>query len=301
MHIGYVGLGKMGINMVFHLLDQGIKVSAWNRSPEPRTIVANAGAVIVDEVTDLPAALSGSPRIIWLMLPAGNLIDEFIDTLLPLLTPGEVIIDGANSNYKDTKRRAEKFKGTGVHFMDVGVSGGPEGARNGACLMIGGEEEVYHQLTDLWTAIAAPEAFSYFGSHGAGHFVKMVHNGIEYGMMQAIAEGLAVLHQNDDYELDHTEVLRVYNNRSVIESRLVGWAKKAISEEADLANTTSLIGHTGEGRWTIDVAKELGLEVPVIEAAYQARLESTAESNSFRDKVVQALRIQFGGPRSSDN
>lgn len=292
MKIGYIGLGKMGKNMVLHLLEQDIEVVAWNRSPEPREEVANAGATAVEDLKSLISNLE-SPRIIWLMLPAGDATDEYIDKLIPLVSKGDLIIDGANSFYKDTLRRAEKLKAAGIRFMDIGVSGGPGGARTGACLMIGGQKQDFEQIKELVVAASAPKAFGYFGDIGAGHFAKMVHNGIEYGMMQAIAEGAAVL-KNSGLNHDLAEVFRVYNNRSVIESRLVEWAQEALVEDPELSEISSKINHSGEGEWTIQTAKELGIEVPVIEDSFKVRLASSQESNSFRDKVVSALRGKFG-------
>lgn len=292
MKIGYIGLGKMGKNMVLRLLEQGIEVVAWNRSPEPRQEVKNAGAISVETIEELVSSLE-APRTIWLMLPAGDATDEFIDKLIPLVSEGDLIIDGANSFYKDTIRRAKKLQTKGIRFMDIGVSGGPGGARTGACLMIGGKREDYEQIKELVVAASAPKAFGYFGDIGAGHFAKMVHNGIEYGMMQAIAEGAAVL-KNSGLNHDLAEVFRVYNNRSVIESRLVEWAQEALAEDPELSEISSKINHSGEGEWTISTAKELGIDVPVIEDSFKVRLESSLESNSFRDKVVSALRGKFG-------
>lgn len=294
MQIGYVGLGKMGKNMVLRMHENGVAVTAWNRSPEPRNEVAQVGVQTIENLTNLPSKLS-SPRAIWLMLPAGEVTDQAIDTLLPLLSPNDLIIDGANSYYKDTLRRKENILSHGVRFMDIGVSGGPLGAREGACLMIGGEKTDFDQLVPLFTILSAPNAYGYFGTHGTGHFAKMIHNGIEYGMMQAIAEGVAVLHGSPEFDLDLTEILRVYNNKSVIESRLIGWAHKALVEDKNLEDISSKIDHLGEGEWTIKTADEYGIEIPIIKTSLEIRKQSTKESNSFRDKMVSALRGQFGG------
>lgn len=293
MQIGYIGLGKMGKNMVLRLLEQGVAVVAWNRSPEPRQAVASQGAQTAEDMVDVVDQLT-VPRLIWLMLPAGDVTGEAIHTLLPKLSSGDVLIDGANSLYKDTQLRAKEITSKGVRFLDVGVSGGPVGARDGACLMVGGEHDDYTELTRLWEVLAAPKAYGYFGDHGAGHFVKMVHNGIEYGMMQAIAEGAAVL-KKSPYQLDLAEVFRVYNQRSVIESRLVEWGYQALHDDPKLSNISSQINHSGEGEWTIQAAHELGIEVPVIEKSFQVRVDSTMKSEEFRDKMVSALRGQFGG------
>ena len=304
MKIGYIGLGRMGKNMVLHLLEQGIEVVAWNRSPEPLAEVVKAGALEAKDLADLVSKLE-TPRIIWLMLPAGGTTDEFIDKILPLLSKGDLIIDGANSFYKDTLRRAEKIRPTEVHFMDIGVSGGPGGARVGACLMIGGSVEDFQKIEPLAKVVAAPGAYQYLGDIGAGHFAKMVHNGIEYGMMESLAEGLAVL-KKGPFKFDFDKLMDIYNHRSVIESRLVGWAKDAFKEDPNLDNTSSQIGSGGAGAqrvkgeadWTIEVAKEIGLDTPVIENAIKVRENSANDKekspNGFRNKVVSALRGQFG-------
>ncbi len=293
MQIGWIGLGKMGKNMVLRLLEHGVGVVAWNRSAGPRTEVEKAGAETTSQLDELISKLT-PPRTIWLMLPAGDVTESILESITPLLDPGDLLIDGANSYYRDTIRRAEWLSSQRIRFVDVGVSGGPSGAREGACLMVGGEQKDFDEIKPLIEKLAAPEAYGYFGSHGAGHFVKMVHNGIEYGMMQAIAEGAAVLNASP-YHLDLSEVFRVYNQRSVIESRLIGWIQEALSEDSDLSKISSEIKHSGEGEWTVQTAKELGVEVPVIEQAFQIRLKSSADSNRFRDKVVSALRGKFGG------
>lgn len=313
MKIGYIGLGKMGKNMVLRLLEQGVEIVAWNRSPEPREEVKQAGALTTKTIEDLINSLD-TPRIIWLMLPAGNVTDQFVDKLLPLLSAGDLLIDGANSFYKRSLKtefssklsNADKALAKGVHFMDIGVSGGPSGARNGACLMVGGDKEDFKRIEPLLKLIAAPNAYGYMGEWGAGHFAKMVHNGIEYGMMEAIAEGLAVL-KYSDFKLNLPEIFKVYNNKSVIESRLVGWTKEALMEDPELKEYSSKIGHTGEGEWTINTAKELGVEVPVLEDSFKVRVESeklpdedrneskALSSLRFRNKAVSAMRGKFGG------
>lgn len=291
--VGFIGLGKMGKNMVLHLLEGGEEVVVWNRSPEPVDEVVKAGAIEAGNLQVLSSKLQ-APRTVWLMLPSGEVTDEFIQKLVPLLAKGDLIIDGANSFYKDSIRRAGELSKKGIHFMDVGVSGGPTGARSGGCLMVGGEVEDYQKVEALLKKIAAPGALGYFGRVGAGHFAKMVHNGIEYGMMQSIAEGLAVL-KKSDFNFDLEEVLRVYNSGSVIQSRLVGWAAEALKEDPNLTEVSSKIGATGEGEWTIKTARELGLKVPVIEDSFKFRQNSSESSGDFTAKVVSALRGKFGG------
>ncbi|MEP7166489.1 MAG: phosphogluconate dehydrogenase (NAD(+)-dependent, decarboxylating) [Candidatus Woesebacteria bacterium] len=293
MTIGYIGLGKMGKNMVFRLLEQHIDVIAWNRSPEPVEEVVLAGAKKAVDLSHLISQLP-TPHVIWLMLPAGQVTDDFLTELLPLLTEGDLVIDGANSLYTDTLRRAHMFKEKGIRFMDVAVSGGPGGARNGACLMVGGEDNDFKQVESLLKSIAAPLAYAHVGPTGAGHFAKMVHNGIEYGMMEAIAEGAAVL-EKSDFHFDLAEVFRIYNTRSVIESRLVAWTQEALAENPTLTGVSPVIAHSGEGEWTVNAAKELGIPIPIIEESLNVRKNSANDGDSFRNKVVTAQRGKFGG------
>ncbi len=293
MKLGYIGLGKMGKNMVLRLLEKGHEVVAWNRSPEPRAEVAEAGAVAAENVEAMVAALA-APRVVWLMLPAQEVTDQMLTQLLPLLSPGDTIIDGSNSFFKDTERRAATVTGQGLKFMGVGTSGGPAGARNGACLMIGGQVADFESLEPLFKDLAAPGAYQFFPGAGAGHFVKMVHNGIEYGMMQAIAEGFALM-KASQYPLDLEQVAHIYQQRSVIESRLVGWTESGFQAHGpELSEISSTIGHLGEGEWTVKTAHELGIPVPVIEGAFNFRLESS-QNPSFTGKIVSMLRGQFGG------
>lgn len=286
MKIGFLGLGKMGAGLVAQLQEKGHEVLAWNRSEHP---LKN-----VESVETMIAGLTAGERIVWLMLPAGSVVDDFLSQLKPMLVKGDLVIDGGNSRYSDTLRRAKELAELGISYMDVGVSGGPKGARNGACLMIGGDKQVYDRLIPVWEAMAAPKAYGLMGSVGAGHFAKMVHNGIEYGMMQAIAEGAAVL-KKSQFNIDMAKVFEIYNNRSVIESRLVGWTHEALVEDPALSEISSKIDHTGEGEWTVEAAKELGIEVPIIAESLEVRKRSTPVSEDYRDKVVSAMRGKFGG------
>lgn len=293
MKIGYIGLGRMGKNMVLHLLEQGVEVMAWNRSPGPLQEVVEAGAIGANSPEDLIKKLE-APRTVWLMLPAGEVVDEFIDKILPFLEKDDLVIDGGNSFYKDSQSRDRKLSQKGIHFMDIGVSGGPKGAREGACLMIGGSVEDFQKIEPLCQKAAAPAAYQYLGPVGAGHFAKMVHNGIEYGMMEAIGEGIAVLAASG-MNLNLAEIFRIYNNKSVIESRLVGWTEEALTEDPELEGYSSVIGHTGEGEWTINTAKDLGVEVPVLENSFQVRVNSAKEKDNIRNRAISAMRGKFGG------
>lgn len=299
MQIGYIGLGKMGFNMVERLLEQGIEVVAWNRSPEPLQKARELGATTVTNLENLPKKLTGK-NIIWMMLPAGDVIDQTIQKLLPSLQQGDLLIDGANSFYKDTLRRAEELSQKGVSYLDIGVSGGPDGARNGACLMIGATQQDLQNLPEieqLAKAISAPNAYGYFGKVGSGHFAKMVHNGIEYGMMEAIGEGAATL-KSSDFNFDLADVFRVYNNQSVIDSRLIGWTQESLSEDPELSEISSKVVASGEGHWTSKTADELNVDTPAIDAAIDVRDNSenlqTGDNNIFRNKVISAMRGKFG-------
>ncbi len=294
--IGILGLGKMGAGIALQLIEKGWKVHGYNRTKSVTTKLAEKGVQAHDDIKSVIASLS-TPRIIWLMLPAGQVIDDTLEQLLPQLSKGDIVIDGGNSFYKDSVRRSDMLKSRGVRFMDIGVSGGPSGARHGACLMVGGEKSDYILLEPLLRDISAKSAYGYFGKPGAGHFVKMIHNGIEYGMMQSIAEGAMIL-KNSDYDFDLAEVFRIYNMRSVIESRLVGWTREALLDNPELANISAKIKSSGEGEWTIKTAREMGLDVPVIEKSFDVRQESeTVKSDqpaAFRNKVVSAQRHKFG-------
>lgn len=285
----------MGKNMVLNLREKGIEVVAWNRSPKPLSNVKS----LDDLISQLPP-----PRTIWLMVTAGEAVDEILNQLAKKLPPNDLVIDGGNSFYKDTLRRGKMLSQKSIHFMDVGTSGGIEGARQGACLMVGGSKDDYDRIQAVLQAAAAPEAYGLLGPLGAGHFAKTIHNGIEYGMMEAIGEGAAIL-QYSPFEYDLREVFRIYNSRSIIESRLVEWTLNELKVDPSLSNISSVIGSAGgsgktkgEGHWTVELAKEMGIDVPVIKASIKVRDQSDKDQedspNGFRNKVVAAMRWQFG-------
>lgn len=295
MKIGFIGLGRMGKNMVLLLREKGIEVVAWNRSPQP---ISNAKSL-----DDLISKLE-PPRNIWLMVTAGEAVDQMLKQLAEKLVPGDLVIDGGNSFYKDTLRRGKMLAKKGIHFMDVGTSGGIEGARHGACMMAGGSKEDYERVLPVLKAAAAPQAYGILGPVGAGHFAKTIHNGIEYGMMEAIGEGAAIL-KYSPFKYDLKEVFRIYNTRSIVESRLVEWTLNELRVDPKLTNISSVIGSAGgsgktkgEGHWTVKLAKDLGIDVPVIKASIKVRDNSDKDNehspNGFRNKVVAAMRWQFG-------
>ncbi|MFA6050028.1 MAG: decarboxylating 6-phosphogluconate dehydrogenase [Candidatus Paceibacterota bacterium] len=290
--IGYVGLGKMGHNMVERLLEKGYGVVAYNRSPEPVKEIEKVGAKGAYSLKELVDALS-APRTVFVMV-SHNAVDAVLSELVPLLSHGDTVIDGGNCFYEETMRRAKELKEKGIDFMDAGVSGGPAGARNGAAIMAGGKKETYEKYRELFEDLSAPGAANYMGDHGAGHFVKMVHNGIEYGMMQAIAEGFSVL-KNAPFHLDLHQVAKVYDNKSVIESRLVTWLVQAYEKFGpELSGVSGSVAHSGEGQWTVETAKKVGVPAKVIEDSLQFRIEST-ENPSYTGQVLTALRNMFGG------
>ncbi len=298
MQLGYIGLGKMGKNMVLHLLDKKHEVVAWNRSPEPRTEVSAAGATAVETVEELVSSLA-TPRVVWLMLPSGDITHDLVLKLSELLQADDILIDGSNNHYQNTIEHQKILTAKGIHFFDAGVSGGPAGARHGACLMVGGSAEQLNRVEPLFIDIAAPGAYQFFPGAGAGHFVKMVHNGIEYGMMQAIGEGFEVLRASP-FNLDLLKVTELYNHGSVIESRLIGWLQSGYQKHTtELNNISGSVGHLGEGQWTVETAKKMQIPVPIIEGSLQFRLDSQARP-SYTGKVVSVLRSEFGGHTVTD-
>ncbi|MBI4134578.1 MAG: decarboxylating 6-phosphogluconate dehydrogenase [Candidatus Sungbacteria bacterium] len=292
--VGLVGLGKMGKGMANRLIRQGWRVVAFNRSPE--AFHDAPGAERARSLEELVEKLH-APRVVWLMLPHGEPTEQAIfgsDALASLLRADDVLIDGANAFYKDSMRRAQLLAEKGIRFLDVGVSGGPRGAREGASLMIGGDKYAYEALTDIFSALAVQSGFRYFGQAGAGHFVKMIHNGIEYGMMQAIAEGFNILRQSP-FLFSLNDVADLYNHGTVIESRLIGWTRAAFRQYGEsLEGVSGTVAHTGEGQWTVETAKEFGEEAPIIGGSLQFRIRS-GERPSFTGKILSALRNQFGG------
>jgi len=291
MQIGYIGLGKMGANMAERLIEKRHQVWVYDENGEAVKTLAVKGAYPTYSIEELMEALQ-APRIIWLMVPH-EAVDSVLGHLAPYLTAGDTIIDGGNSFYKDSIRRARELSAKDYNFLDAGVSGGPQGARTGASVMVGGKKELFSKLEGLWIDISADGGYGYMGEAGAGHFVKMVHNGIEYGMMQALAEGFAVL-EKSPLHLHLEEIADLYNHKSVIESRLVGWLKDAFVEFGeDLKLVSGSARQTGEGAWTVEAAKELGVAAPVIERAVEFR-RASGENPSYTGKILSALRNKFG-------
>lgn len=306
MTIGLVGLGNMGKQITLHLLEQGVSVVGYNRSPGVTDMLAreiesdtlltpkNDAAFFPKETIEALVQALPRTRIIWIMVKAGLPVDQIIDQLIAAgIEEDDVIIDGGNSWYKDSVRRHELLKTKGVHFIDVGLSGGLKGARSGSCLMIGGEPDAVAGLNDVWESVAQPGGFKYFGPSGAGHFVKMVHNGIEYGMDQAIAEGFDVL-KHGPYELDLTAVADNWNNGSIVRGHLMELLREELTYDPALRNYRGVVGGGETGTWMREVASQEKVNVPVLDAALEARKRSS-EKKTFSGQVVSALRHGYGG------
>ena len=295
--IAIFGLGRMGSQIARRLHKKKFNVVAWNRSPEPAKEVAKSGVYATSNISEAITKMSKSGRIFWVMLPHG-IVDEFLfgkDHLGPHLKKGDIIIDGGNSFYKDSMARAEKLAAKGVHFFDCGTSEGVWGEKNGFALMVGGDKEKWPIIEPIMKALSSGDNFSYLGKAGSGHFTKMVHNGIEYGMMEAIGEGYAVL-KASPFKLNLRDVTRVYREGSVVRSWLIDLVRN-IFEHENVEKTIGKIDATGEGQWTVEAGEEFGVDVRVLEDALRVREESKdpKNQNKFSNKIVALLRKQFGG------
>lgn len=292
MHIGFIGLGKMGFNLVCNLVDHGHTVVGYDINPELVAAIGKEGATGANSLADLYNALP-EKRVLWLMIPAGPLIDTVIEQLLAFLQPGDVVIDGGNSNFKDSLRRHAYLKEKGIGFLDCGTSGGISGARHGACTMVGGDPDVIEPMNPVFTDISVKDGYLYTGPAGSGHFTKMVHNGIEYGMMQSIAEGFEVL-EKSQFPFNYEAVARVWNHGSVIRSWLMELTENAFRKDASLDEIKGRMFSSGEGKWTLETALDLGVPTPVIALSLIMRYRSL-QDDTFTGKVVAALRNEFGG------
>jgi 6-phosphogluconate dehydrogenase len=289
-----IGLGRMGMNMARRLLGGGHEVVAWNRSRDKTDELVKegaAGAYSIEEVVDKLE----KPRAVWIMLPAGKPVDDTITILKGLLEPGDTIVEGGNSYYRDDIRRAEELKAAGIAYVDAGVSGGIWGLELGYCTMVGGPRDKFDQLEPIFETLAPKEGYLYCGATGAGHFVKMIHNGIEYGMMQAYGEGFEILEASEyGPTLDYGQVAHLWNQGSVIRSWLLELAEEAFKNDASLEEITGHVDDSGEGRWTVQQAIDTAVPAPVIAESLFARFRSR-QNNSFSNRVLAALRREFGG------
>jgi len=296
MKLGLIGLGRMGANMARRLRRGGIEVVAWNRNPDvTRALAAETGALAVESLPELVAALV-PPRHLWLMLPAGEVTDSHIDELAPLLARGDLLVDGANSWYKDSQRRAAALAAAGIEFADAGVSGGVWGLENGYALMLGGSPGAIARLKPAIQVLApGPErGWLHCGPVGSGHFVKMVHNGIEYGMMQAYAEGFALMKARTDFHLDLAAIAETWRHGSVVRSWLLDLSAEFLKHDQQLTDIAPFVADSGEGRWTALEGIELGVPTPVMSLALMMRFASQGK-DEYADKLLAMMRKGFGG------
>lgn len=293
MELGLIGLGRMGANMAIRLLRGGHRVVVYNRTFDKAQELADShGAAAARTLDELVQSLC-PPRVVWLMLPAGEATDQHITLLAERLEPDDILIDGANNNYRVSIAHAEYLAARRIRFLDVGVSGGIWGLTEGYCTMVGGDPATFAYVEPLFKTLAPPDGYMLCGPHGAGHFVKMIHNGIEYGMMQAYAEGFEILRQSR-YAFDLERICRLWNRGSVVRSWLLELAGRAFAADPDLQSIRGYVEDSGEGRWTVQEAIELDVPAPIITLSLQMRFRSRQE-DSFSAKVLAALRQQFGG------
>ncbi len=294
MKLGFIGLGKMGKNIVEQALEKKHEIVVYNRTQSKMDELVKLGATPSSSHKELCSKLSKEKqKIVWLMVSAGDAVDEQLKELLQHLSKGDIVIDGGNSNFKDSMRRAEELKKKGIFLLDIGTSGGMEGARHGACFMAGGEKEAFAKIEPLLKDLACKGGYALLGKSGAGHFSKMVHNGIEYGMMQALGEGFALM-QSSEFNYDLKKTAHLWNSGSVIRSWLVELAARAFEKDGKLEQLEGVIYDSGEGKWTIQYALDKQVSIPVIANSLLVRY-SSRDGEKFSNKVVAALRREFGG------
>ena len=295
MELGMIGLGRMGANMAQRLVRGGHRVVGFDFSADSRALAGKNGIEPVAALTELVAALK-APHVLWLMVPAGAPVDSTIENLLPLLNAGDALIDGGNSYYKDTLRRAKSIAERQIHYVDCGTSGGVWGLQEGYSLMIGGDEQVVQRLQPIFATLApaADRGWGRVGPVGSGHFTKMIHNGIEYGLMQAYAEGFSILQHKQEFALDLPQIAQIWRHGSVVRSWLLDLTADALGKNPTMQGIAPFVADSGEGRWTLSEAIELGVSTPVIAQSLLERLRSR-DKDSFADKLLAAMRNQFGG------
>jgi 6-phosphogluconate dehydrogenase len=295
MQLGFIGLGRMGLNMVTRLIRGGHEVVAFDRSPEAVARAAAVGARGVASLDALIAALA-APRAVWVMVPAGDATEATVTALAGLMTAGDTIIDGGNTNFHDDIRRAGLLAAKKLHLVDVGTSGGIWGLKLGYCLMVGGDLEIFRRYQPIFETLAPPDGYDHVGGHGSGHYVKMVHNGIEYGLMQAYAEGFEAMHKSD-YKFDLSKIANLWRQGSVVRSWLLDLTAKALEKDPGLKQIRGYVEDSGEGRWAVQDAIDKNISMPVITMALFTRFRSRADKGegTFGEKLLAALRDEFGG------
>jgi 6-phosphogluconate dehydrogenase len=292
MQIGVVGLGKMGFNLSLNLHRNFFQVVAYDINEETRAKLAHQGVFTYNSLKEMTDAQTDR-KVVWLMVPSGKIVDDTIASLTGFLRKGDIIIDGGNSHYKDSVRRFDALEAQGIDFLDCGTSGGVSGALNGVCAMVGGRKEVFDYCEPVFKSIAVPDGYLYTGEAGSGHFVKMIHNGIEYGMMQAIAEGFELMHHSE-YKFDNSAVAKLWNNGSVIRGWLMELMENAFSKDDSLSKIRGIMHSSGEGKWMLETALEKSIATPVVALSLLMRYRSQ-QDDTFSGKVVAALRNEFGG------
>jgi 6-phosphogluconate dehydrogenase len=292
MQIGLIGLGKMGYNLALNMKQKGHSVVAFDANRAAMEKIQAEGIATVSSVNELAQALGGR-RVIWIMVPAGQVVDVVIGNLKNYLKADDIIIDGGNSFYKESISRAKELEKHGVYLLDCGTSGGVDGALNGVCTMIGGWKEAYDFCEPLFKSISVADGHLYCGRSGSGHFVKMIHNGIEYGIMQSIAEGFELMHKHSP-DIDLGSVAKVWNHGSLVQGRLLELTQRALEKDKNLDSIKGVMHSSGEGKWSVETALELGVPAPVITMSLLMRYRSQQE-DTFSGKVVAALRNEFGG------
>jgi len=294
VQLGMIGLGRMGANMSLRLLRGGHEVVVYDRDPKAADSLKSAGAIPAASLEDVVGKLA-APRHVWIMVPSGQPVTDTIEALTPLLEKGDAIIEGGNSNYHDTVARAESLKASGIHLLDSGTSGGVWGLDNGYCLMIGGEKDIFDRARPIFETLAPPGGYAYMGPAGAGHYVKMVHNGIEYALLQSYAEGFELLDAST-YDLDLHAISELWEHGSVVRSWLLELAERALANDPDLSSIRGYVEDSGEGRWTIQEAIDRDVPATILAHSLFARFRSR-QDDSFGAKLIAALRQEFGGHR----
>ena len=293
MNLGIIGLGRMGSNMAERLKQAGHDVLGYALHEESRQSAREKGIQVVDSLQEMVKQLE-TPRAVWVMVPAGEATEETVNQLADLLDEGDVIVDGGNSNFRDSIRRAQSLKEKGLSFLDAGTSGGVWGLKIGYCLMVGGEKEIFEKLEPIFAALAPKDGYAHVGPSGAGHFVKMIHNGIEYALLQAYAEGFQLMEANSDFDLDLPGIAHLWNQGSVVRSWLLELAESAFGKDPHLDAIKGYVDDSGEGRWTVEEAIKQSIPAPVITLSLLERFRSR-QKESFSAKVIAALRNEFGG------
>lgn len=295
MELAIIGLGKMGKNIALRLLEKRHTVIGYDVAPEPAKEIAKKGGKAASSIEELFKLMKSKPKVVWSMLPSGNITEQILEQLKAYLSKGDIVIDGGNSNYKDTVRRAEAFSKLGIKYMDVGTSGGVVAAKLGYCLMIGGDKETFLKLEPIFKSLACEKGYGYMGPSGSGHYVKMVHNAIEYGMMQAIGEGFDLLSKSPyEKDLDFKKIAGLWNHGSIVRGFLMEMIENAFTKDPRLDKLLGYVDDTGEGRWSIQEAIDRNVPFNVITASLYARFNSK-DANKFWAKTLAAMRNEFGG------